>query len=234
MKEYYNQFSGDLDEKAYESNLYVQRFWQRTKLRNVISFVPEDKVVVDVGGGSGVLAKLLGDTNAVVSSDISLKCVKNARKLDARTRGVVNDAMNLPYSDASADVVACVELIEHLTDPDKCLSEIQRILKPGGILVLTTPNYYSPWPVIEYLWDVFGKGRDYRTQHISKFHPSSISDTVSAKGFSVTFITTDFLLTPLVALIAPPLVKMLYRIEARLLTIIPLGMLITLTARKRA
>jgi glycosyltransferase involved in cell wall biosynthesis/SAM-dependent methyltransferase len=49
-----------------------------------------------------------------------------------------------PYADASFDTVLCCELIEHLfTDPMHMMSEINRILKPGGHLVLTTPNIGS-------------------------------------------------------------------------------------------
>ena len=49
-----------------------------------------------------------------------------------------------PYADASFDTVLCCELIEHLfADPMHMMSEINRILKPGGHLVLTTPNIGS-------------------------------------------------------------------------------------------
>ncbi len=49
-----------------------------------------------------------------------------------------------PYADASFDTVLCCELIEHLfADPMHMMSEINRILKPGGHLLLTTPNIGS-------------------------------------------------------------------------------------------
>ncbi len=46
----------------------------------------------------------------------------------------------LPYADASFDVVLCVEVIEHVSDHQAALGELARIVKPGGVLVLTTPN----------------------------------------------------------------------------------------------
>ncbi len=46
----------------------------------------------------------------------------------------------LPYDDASFDVVLLVEVIEHLSDHQAALGELSRILKPGGVLILTTPN----------------------------------------------------------------------------------------------
>ncbi len=46
----------------------------------------------------------------------------------------------LPYDDASFDVVLLVDVIEHLSDHQAALGELSRILKPGGVLILTTPN----------------------------------------------------------------------------------------------
>ncbi len=46
----------------------------------------------------------------------------------------------LPYGDASFDVVLLVEVIEHLSDHQAAIGELARILKPGGVLILTTPN----------------------------------------------------------------------------------------------
>uniref|UniRef100_E6Q525 Methyltransferase type 11 domain-containing protein n=1 Tax=mine drainage metagenome TaxID=410659 RepID=E6Q525_9ZZZZ len=46
----------------------------------------------------------------------------------------------LPFDDACFDVAIFGEVIEHLVDPDAALQEISRVLRPGGYLVLTTPN----------------------------------------------------------------------------------------------
>jgi ubiquinone/menaquinone biosynthesis C-methylase UbiE len=52
----------------------------------------------------------------------------------------VGDATQLHYTDSKFDKVLCSEVIEHIPDTDKALSEIYRVLKPNGILVLSTPN----------------------------------------------------------------------------------------------
>jgi SAM-dependent methyltransferase len=49
-------------------------------------------------------------------------------------------AEELPFGDASMDVVACFQVLEHLRRPDVALSEIHRVLKPGGYACLATPN----------------------------------------------------------------------------------------------
>lgn len=50
------------------------------------------------------------------------------------------DALDLPFANDVFDVVFCGETIEHLIDPDHLLDEMHRVLKPGGLLILTTPN----------------------------------------------------------------------------------------------
>lgn len=51
---------------------------------------------------------------------------------------VVGDAHALPFADASFERILCTEVLEHLVDPPKAIAEMRRVLKPGGILVLTT------------------------------------------------------------------------------------------------
>jgi len=56
---------------------------------------------------------------------------------------VVNADERLPFADAEFDLVWCSEVIEHLRDPSFSLSELRRVTRPGGVLVLTTPNSYA-------------------------------------------------------------------------------------------
>ena len=56
---------------------------------------------------------------------------------------VVDANAPLPFADASFDLVWCSEVIEHLEQPAASLAELRRVTKPGGELVLTTPNSYA-------------------------------------------------------------------------------------------
>jgi len=61
---------------------------------------------------------------------------------------ILCDIKNIPVADASFDAVLCIEVFEHLPDPISVLKELSRILRPGGILILTAPftsvTHYSP------------------------------------------------------------------------------------------
>ena len=55
----------------------------------------------------------------------------------------VNVDLGLPFADASFDLIWCSEVIEHLKDPAFAMAELRRVTRPGGTLVLTTPNSYA-------------------------------------------------------------------------------------------
>lgn len=62
---------------------------------------------------------------------------------------IVSDITEIPVADHSFDYIMCLEVLEHLPDPVKALTEFSRILKPGGSLVLTAPfcslTHFSPY-----------------------------------------------------------------------------------------
>lgn len=51
---------------------------------------------------------------------------------------VVGDAHNLPFDDETFEVILCTEVLEHLHTPERAVQEMHRVLKPGGIVILTT------------------------------------------------------------------------------------------------
>lgn len=105
--------------------------------------------VADIGCGTGtqsmLWAKLGHHPHGI---DINAPLVEIARKRAAQA-GMsipfeVGSATELPYPDASMDVVLLPELLEHVADWKGCLGEAIRILKPGGLLYLSTTNYLCP------------------------------------------------------------------------------------------
>lgn len=106
--------------------------------------------VLEIGCGDGRLAVELGGRGAhVVAADFSPVAVELAEER-ARREGLENvearveDIHALPDPDASFDVVVSCETIEHVPDPPAAVNELARVLRPGGTLLLTTPNYLGP------------------------------------------------------------------------------------------
>jgi SAM-dependent methyltransferase len=109
------------------------------------------KRVLDVACGEGYGSRILSNAAAsVVGVDISAEAVVHARSRYANNtlEFVEASAASLPFPDASFDVVVSFETIEHHDQHKEMLSEIRRVLRPGGLLVLSSPNkqYYSVEP----------------------------------------------------------------------------------------
>jgi 2-polyprenyl-3-methyl-5-hydroxy-6-metoxy-1,4-benzoquinol methylase len=99
--------------------------------------------VLDAGCGTGYGAIRLAEAGAagVVGVDIAAAVVEAARSADG---GAVSfeqaDVARLPHADSSFDLVTCFEVIEHVPDPCAVLGELARVLAPGGVLAISSPN----------------------------------------------------------------------------------------------
>lgn len=99
--------------------------------------------VLDAGCGYGAFSRLAVKRGAkVISCDIAKNLVARA-STTAQSRGVVGDACALGFRDASFATIVSSEMLEHVERAGDAVKELARVLAPGGILVLTTPN--RPW-----------------------------------------------------------------------------------------
>jgi 2-polyprenyl-6-hydroxyphenyl methylase/3-demethylubiquinone-9 3-methyltransferase len=100
--------------------------------------------VLEIGCGRGGFAAWLSQSGASVTAcDYSGKAVEIARR-EFGSSGVTwqqADIQRLPFLDDTFDVVTSCETIEHVPRPALAVRELARVLRPGGVLVLTTPNY---------------------------------------------------------------------------------------------
>jgi SAM-dependent methyltransferase len=102
-----------------------------------------EREVLDAGCGVGYGTAFLADTaRHVVGVDRSEEAIAYARTRYARTNVEfeVADLLALPVPDDAFDVVCCFETIEHLSDQDAFVAEIRRVLRPGGLFLVSTPR----------------------------------------------------------------------------------------------
>ncbi len=96
--------------------------------------------LLDAPAGAGALARRLAEMGfEVTCSDINAQDFA-ASELPFRQ---VDLCQALPFEDASFDYVTCIEGVEHLENPFQAVRELARVLRPGGTLVLSTPNYLN-------------------------------------------------------------------------------------------
>src|SRR3989442_559705 len=120
--------------------------------------------VLDIGCGHGALSLTLSES---VGFDIVAMDGLEARASSVRAKKATRDpavgsrvhivragAETLPYRDASFDAVAATEVLEHLDEPGRMLSEATRVLRPGGRFFMTTPNAQAlPYRILRFLPD---------------------------------------------------------------------------------
>ncbi len=116
--------------------------------------------ILDLGCGNGISSRLLNQAgHDVVGTDISPLFLEEAWKWEnARLKYHVCDVLELPFESDSFDVICSNELIEHLPDVERCLSEMIRVARTGGRIVLSGPNLCSPLtPFLDWLGLICGK-----------------------------------------------------------------------------
>jgi SAM-dependent methyltransferase len=112
----------------------------------------------------------------------------------------------LPLPDNSFDCIILSEVIEHLEAPQVSMLEATRVLRPGGRLLVTTPNYRSFWPLMEWAVDRMNMAPKMAgEQHISKFHPASLQQLLAGCGLNVEYFGTMYNLSPFLSLVSQPL-----------------------------
>jgi O-antigen biosynthesis protein len=108
--------------------------------------VATDRDVLDAGCGTGYGTRILaqGGARRCLGVDISEDAVARARELepDERVEFMLGDVTELPLEPESFDLVTCFETIEHVTegDQERTVSELARVLRPDGLLLISSPN----------------------------------------------------------------------------------------------
>jgi SAM-dependent methyltransferase len=134
-------------------------------------------VVLEAGCGEGYGADLLAAGALLVCAvDYDEVTTAHVAKAYPRVRAVRGNLAGLPVRSSTVDVVANLQVIEHLWNQEAFLAECHRVLRPGGRLLVTTPNRIT-----------FSPGRDTPLNpfHTRELAPSELDDLVRGAGFSV-------------------------------------------------
>jgi 2-polyprenyl-3-methyl-5-hydroxy-6-metoxy-1,4-benzoquinol methylase len=160
-------------------------------LRRILALLdkpPRDVRLLDVGSSSGALlmtARALGI--AAEGVEPSAEAAETARRAGLKVFTGFLEAAGFP--DSAFDAVILMEVIEHLREPRPMLAQCRRVLKPGGILLITTPNVAS-WTAstMGARWDGFSLMA--MGGHVSFFSPGSIRTISERTGFEAVRIDT--------------------------------------------
>lgn len=141
------------------------------KVRRIFANFPGPMRILDIGCANGAVLKPLLKQHEIHGVDISEPLVKLANEAGIKTLRHDLTSGPLPYPDKSFDAILLAEVIEHTVDTDWIMSEVNRVLKPAGQLVLTYPNVRTVVSLIMMLFfdlPPMGAAR-YRAAHYRDF-----------------------------------------------------------------
>ncbi|BBY88120.1 class I SAM-dependent methyltransferase [Mycolicibacterium tokaiense] len=131
--------------------------------------------VLEAGFGEGYGADLLAAVaRSVIGVDYDESAVLHVQGRYPRVRAVRGNLAELPLPDASVDVVVNFQVIEHLWDQSQFVDECARVLRPGGLLLMSTPNRIT-----------FSPGRDTPLNpfHTRELNAAELTELLVAGGF---------------------------------------------------
>jgi SAM-dependent methyltransferase len=113
---------------------------------------PDGARVLDLGAGTGSMSQLLDEAGYHVEACDLEPALFQFRGVDCKP---ADFAEPLPYGDGMFDGIVCVEVLEHIDGHERLFREVERVLKPGGVFVFTTPNVMSIKSRLSFLWTGF-------------------------------------------------------------------------------
>lgn len=162
-----------------------------TPMGALIEFGPSSQSIINAASFANV-------NRHVIYADIEatpLSALRESQQNKNSSFILLDASRPLPFRDASLAAVVAGELIEHLFDPIALLKEAERILRPGGILVVTTPNTATLQDRVRFLFG--GRPRqldrvDPHRLHISHSTPSSLRRDLENTGFEQLSFKSNF------------------------------------------
>jgi 2-polyprenyl-3-methyl-5-hydroxy-6-metoxy-1,4-benzoquinol methylase len=216
---------GGYQYEAIHHGICFQRSWHLLKYEKALELLQVRRAdhVLDAACGSGVLTGMIADklNGKVVGVDFSEAAIHfctnqyKQKNIDF----IKLDLQQKYFSDNSFDKIVMLETIEHLEPvvAHLIVKNLYHYLKPGGKLIISTPNKYSFWPVIELLLDTFGLTPKMKNeQHVKLYTKSSLKAELRQAGFKIKSIYSSHFIAPWISFLGLKLAGKVHRAEQKL------------------
>jgi SAM-dependent methyltransferase len=184
------------DDKYFSTHTYqdvsfarFSQYWWSNRFFAILSrrYGKRGTRLLEIGSGLGHLVGQLENTFETVATDVNPWALQQSRDVAWQSFHVASNAEGLPFKDDSFGFVIIKHVVEHLLHPDKAIVELGRVIAPGGVLILATPNLSSllkPWKGDKWI------GYQDPT-HISLKPPAVWLDLIGQAGFRFIKVFSD-------------------------------------------
>jgi len=204
-----------LEERISDAHYAVNSEFERSSKVFTRRLVPADRPlrILDVGCGTGLNARHLAAMgHTVVGTDLSPVAIEKFKQngFDGIVCDMEKDA-GVPLPDASFDLVFASEVIEHIADTATFLAELHRLVRPGGTLILSTPNS-AFWPYR--LLGLAGRtpSEVQHPGHVRFFSRRLLARAIEAAGFTVETMAARHIYCVLGSALGDPFAPVLERL----------------------
>ena len=239
--------AGFYDKILFEEN-GIRNFWHYQKFDSVLRSLKSRNggKILDIGCSAGSFLSMIKQEQFDVQFgvDIAPDQIKYAKKYETSFRHFLlidnKSFLIKKFAPQYFDAITLIEVIEHLdrTEINEFFSIVAQIMKSGGELVVTTPNYLSSWPILEQIMTYFIKP-SYEEQHITKFTYFNFLKKIREiypdfdKNFAVEFKTSSHFMLFLLATISNKFAKYLSKIVDAKKWKMPFGALLVVKLKRR-
>jgi len=181
-----NQVPADYYDQGVKTNLF-QKYWHRKKWRALKKMLKGSVkgYLLDIGCADGTTTLQIHKyfpKLKITGLDYYQKAIEFARRTKPQIKFVIADVHKLPFRNNSFDIVSAIETLEHLQNPKLALSEIYRVLKPRGYLVVVQDTNSLLFRFVWWLWTKW-KGSVWEGSHISCLRPVELLKLLKKSGF---------------------------------------------------
>lgn len=193
LREIWAQVPPDYYDQGIKKNI-LQRLWHTQKLKQVLALLPEDLPaggqvlrVLDVGCSSAIITAAVAKAlpaSQVTGLDSYRAAINFARQKYPHITFVVADAHHLPFGNQTFDLVICTETLEHVSDPQKCLEQMKRVLGKNGRAIISMDSGSLLFRIIWFLWTKT-RGHVWQGAHLHEFNAQLLEDLIRQSGFKI-------------------------------------------------
>lgn len=172
-------------------NLF-QKYWHLRRFKEVSRVItPIEGSALDIGchGGTftGKILSKIG-TRQIYGIDISPAAIKKIAKRFPFGHFKVASAEDLPFPNDFFKAIFCLEVLEHVDHPEKVISEIKRVLKKNGYVVLLVPSESLLFKFVWFLWTLYYPL--WRHAHVQSFHRQNLEEILLKNNFKISQVKT--------------------------------------------